>query len=210
MHPFMYAMMNRVRFDAERGGDPGVPVTTPQPAPAQVPSPQQPATFSREYVTELREEAKNYRLKADEAKRAAEEAAAAAAKATADAEAAKAAAAAEAAAAKAAAEQAANDRIIRAELKAEAIKAGMVDLDGLKLADLTAVKLDEQGNVTGAAEMLAALKESKPYLFTAAPVHSSQPTPPPPAPDKVPAKSAREMTRDEYEAAKRAAIAAAR
>lgn len=208
MHPFLYALRNRICL-APDGGDGGSPAPQPQPAPVapvQQPASPQQTVFSREYVTELREEAKTYRLKADEAKRVADEAKAAADAAKAEADAAKAAAQAEAAAAKSAAEQAANDRIIRAELKAEAVKAGMVDLDGLKLADLSAVKLDEQGNVTGAAEMLTALKEAKPYLFTAAPVHSSQPNPPPPAPGKVPPSDARKMTAEEYAAAKAAAV----
>lgn len=208
MHPFMLALRNRICFAPDDGGSPApAPAPVPQPAPA---APQSPATFTREYVTELREEAKTYRLAAEAAKTAAAEAKAAADAAIAAAKAAEEKAAADAEAAKAAATTSANDRIIRAELKAEAIKAGMVDLDGLKLADLSAVKLDDAGNVTGAAEMLAALKEAKPYLFTAAPVHSSQPNPPPPAPGTVPAKTAREMTKEEYEAAKRAAIAASR
>ena len=105
-------------------------------------------------MQELRAENAKYRTNAKDAKDAAE---AAAAK-TLEAE--------SAAASKiAAAEVKANERIIRAELKAEAIKAGMVDLDGLKLADLSAIKLDDKGEVVGAAELMKTLKESKPYLF---------------------------------------------
>lgn len=204
MHPFLFALRSRFLFD----GEPVPPTPTPSavpPIPPAMPTPPQ-TTFSREYVTELREEAKTYRLRADEAKREADAAKAAADAAKAEAEAAKAAAVAEATAAKTAAEQAANDRIIRAELKAEAVKAGMVDLDGLKLADLSSVTIGEDGNVTGATELLAKLKEGKPYLFGAPTAHSSQPNPPPPAPDKVPPSDVRKMTKEEYEAAKRKAV----
>ena len=112
------------------------------------------------------------------------------------------------AAAQAAAEQriaetqrAANERIIRAELKAAALKAGMVDLDGLKLADLSAVKLTESGDVEGADALMETLKTTKPYLFGTAKTGSTAmpPTNTPPA-----AKHARDMT-----AAERAAALAA-
>ncbi|WP_158285482.1 phage scaffolding protein [Azospirillum sp. TSA6c] len=179
-------------------------VQPPAPQPAQLPP--EPQTFSREYVSELRGENKTWRLKAQAAEDAAAKAKADADAATAAAKAAEEKAQADAAAARSAAEKAANERIIRAELKAEAIKAGMVDLDGLKLADLSTVTIGEDGNVTGATELLAKLKEGKPYLFGAPPAHSSQPNPPPPAPDKVPPSDVRKMTKEEYEAAKRKAV----
>jgi len=58
-----------------------------------------------------------------------------------------------------------NDRIIRAELKAQAALSGMIDMDGLKLADLSKVTIDDNGDVIGADELIKQLKESKPYLF---------------------------------------------
>ena len=139
--------------------------TTPAPrAPAPTPAH---TGFSPEYVKDLREENKGWRLKASEQEqraRAAEEAAAAAKKLAEDAE-------------KAVADRLKSeretadkgwaDRLVRAELKAAAVKAGMIDLDGLKLADLSAVKLNDDGEVEGADDLLAALKEAKPYLFTA-------------------------------------------
>lgn len=117
-------------------------------------TPAKPETFSREYVTELRGENATYRTKAKEAAEKADLAEAAAKKAQEDAD-----------AKTKEAEAKANERIIRAELKAEAIKAGMVDLDGLKLADLSTVKLNDAGEVEGAAELMEALKKSKPFLF---------------------------------------------
>jgi hypothetical protein len=58
-----------------------------------------------------------------------------------------------------------NERIIRAELRAQATAAGMHDLDGLKLADLSGLTIDENGGVAGAAELIQYLKENKAYLF---------------------------------------------
>ncbi len=42
-------------------------------------------------------------------------------------------------------QQLSDTRLIRAEMKAEAIRAGMIDLDWLKLLDLSEVKLNERG-----------------------------------------------------------------
>ena len=64
------------------------------------------------------------------------------------------------------AEATGRERLIRAELKAHAMRAGMVDLDGLKLLDPGALALDEAGEVTGAAALMAALKRAKPWLFS--------------------------------------------
>lgn len=137
------------------GATPAAPAAAPAtPAPAGAPQAPEKTSFSLEYVQELRAENAKYRTSAKEAKEAAE----AAEKRVKDAE--------KAAEAKARdAEDKATARIIRAELKAAAIKAGMVDLDGLKLADLSGVKLDDSGDVVGADDLMKALKESKPYLF---------------------------------------------
>ncbi len=147
-------------------------------------------SFSREYVKELREENKGWRLKAQQLERERDEAKTAAEKAATDAD-----------TKVKDAHTAAEQRVIRAELKAEALKAGMVDLDGLKLADLSKVKINEAGEVEGAAELMDELKKAKPYLFTAT-QHSStpgnKPDPKPPA-----AKKATEMTDEEYAAARK-------
>jgi hypothetical protein len=53
-------------------------------------------------------------------------------------------------------------------LKAAALKSGMIDLDGLKLADTSTVTLEDTAygmTVVGAEALMAKLKESKPYLF---------------------------------------------
>jgi len=95
-----------------------------------------------------------------------------------------------------AAEQRANERVIRAELKVAAQKAGMIDLDGLKLADVSKVTLEADGTVKGADELMTALKEAKPYLFGNATKGSSNPNPPPPPGDTQP-KKAKDMTEAE-------------
>ncbi len=72
---------------------------------------------------------------------------------------------------------AANTRLVQAELKAHAIRAGIIDLDCLKLLDMSALQLDDQGNLPEAAAALATLKRDKPWLF--AKPNSSHPAPPP-------------------------------
>lgn len=61
----------------------------------------------------------------------------------------------------------ANNRVIKAEFKLLAKEAGIrgdaLD-DAFKLADLANVKVDEDGNVEGVADVIAALKAAKPYL----------------------------------------------
>lgn len=92
----------------------------------------------------------------------------------------------------------ADQRVIRAELKTAALKAGMVDLDGLKLLDLSGVKLNEHGEVEGAEALMAKAKETKPYLFAPTGSTSSTSATPPAAPP-VP-KHAKDMTPEEYRA----------
>lgn len=147
-------------------------------------------TFSREYVKELREENKGWRLKAQQLERERDEHKTAAEKAAQDAE------------VKAkAAQDAANDRILRSELKAAAVKNGMIDLDGLKLADLSKVALKEDGTVDGADALFEGLKKDKPYLFGST-QNSSPPGSPPPAKPPT-AKKATEMTDAEYAEARK-------
>jgi hypothetical protein len=94
-------------------------------------------------------------------------------------------------------------RLVRAELKAEAIRAGMVDLDGLKLLDMTRLKLSKAGELEDVGTIMSRLRQAKPWLFGAA--SSSSPATPPPAqsPRK---KLATEMTDAEYRIARAALI----
>jgi Phage minor structural protein GP20 len=181
--PILNLMKKHRLFEGDPGNTGGAGGTPPTP-----PNPQ---TFSHEYVRELREENKKWRLQHEEATGKAKAAEEAAAKAKADAD-----------AASATHKTAADERVIRAELKAVAIKAGMVDIDGLKLADLSTVKLDDKGEVVGADALIEALKKAKPYLFGSTQSSSTPNTPPsgtPPA-----AKKAMEMTDAEYAVARKA------
>lgn len=179
-------------------GEPTDPGSSAPPTPPASPT-KGAETFSREYVTELRQENASYRTRAIEAERKAQEAEARATKAAEEAEAKAKKASDDADAKSKDAHSTADQRVIRAELKAEAIKAGMVDLDGLKLADLSTVKLDENGNVQGASELLTALKESKPYLFKEPSSSTSQTQEPPPKKKPEPF-DARKATPEELKA----------
>lgn len=90
-------------------------------------------------------------------------------------------------------------RLIHAELKAEALRAGMLDLDGLKLLDLSAAKLTTTGEVEGAAALMARMRQEKPWLFLHA---SSSPTATPPQAATVAARHAMTMTEAEYRTAR--------
>jgi hypothetical protein len=89
---------------------------------------------------------------------------------------------------------------VMAELRTEAVRAGMIDLDGLKLAEIGTVTLGEAGQVEGAAALVASLKRDKPWLFGPA-SSSSAATPPPMQPAR--ARLATEMTYAEWQAARR-------
>lgn len=160
--------------------------------PQTKPTAPEPETFSKDYVRELREENKGWRLKFGESEAAKKAAEDSATKSKADHD-----------TAISTVKTDADQRIIRAELKAAAIKAGMVDTDGLKLADLSTVKLNDAGEVEGAEALMDALKKAKPYLF--GPTGSSNPATPPKPTDPKP-KSARDMTPEEYAAARSALV----
>lgn len=91
------------------------------------------------------------------------------------------------------------ERLLRAELKAHAVRAGMVDLDGLKLLDTSALVLNDQDEVVGAAELMAATRRAKPWLFGGASTSSSAAAPPAQAPRP---KLATEMDEAEWRAAR--------
>lgn len=96
-------------------------------------------------------------------------------------------------------EAAAHSRVVRAELKAEAVRAGMVDLDGLKLVDTGKVRVDEKGEVVGADTVMRELKRAKPWLFSAG---SSSSTAGAPAAQPPKPRLATEMKFDEWQKAR--------
>lgn len=100
-------------------------------------------------------------------------------------------------------EQEARSRIVRAELKVEAVRAGILDLDGLKLLDLNEVQVTPSGDLANGAELIAQLKRTKPWLFRA-PSSSSGANAPPAQPPRL--KFATEMTDEEYRAARAALL----
>jgi hypothetical protein len=153
----------------------------------------QPQTFSLEYVQELRRENKTLRTRANEA----EGKLTAAEQAVKDAEG-------RVTAAQADANKVADQRVARAELKALAVKAGIVDLDGLKLVDLDKITINDKGEIEGGDALIEGLKKDKPYLFTASQSSSTQTPPPSEQPAK---KNAAEMTDAEYAAEKARLVA---
>jgi hypothetical protein len=187
---FLLGFSATFRFGVE-GDAPGgnsTPPATPAPTREQ---------FSREYVSELREEAKTYRLKATEKDTALATAQARIAELEAGSK-----------DALTAAEKAANERVLRAELKAVAAKHGVVDVsDALKVLDLSGVKLDEKGDVIGADELFEAAKKAKPYLFGTTSTSSTQKTPPAGDPKPV---DVRTVDAKDYAAQKAAFLKASR
>ena len=91
-------------------------------------------------------------------------------------------------------------RLLRAELKAEAVRAGIVDLDGLRLLDPRDARLTETGEVENGPALMAAFRRAKPWLFAAGASSASAATPPPAHPPH--AKTAMQMTDAEYRAAR--------
>jgi len=100
-------------------------------------------------------------------------------------------------------EAAARAAVIGGALQAEALRAGMVDLDGLKLADVSGVTLDARGAVVGAAAVMAGLRRAKPWLFGGGNSSSTAAVPPAEAPRP---RLAREMTHEEWQAGRRALL----
>jgi hypothetical protein len=97
----------------------------------------------------------------------------------------------------------ANQRLLHAELKAHAIRAGILDLDGLKLLDTSRLILGEDGTVTDAEQSVAGLKRDKPWLFgkSAPALNSSHPATAPQA-ELPKARKATDMSFDEWQAAR--------
>ena len=92
-------------------------------------------------------------------------------------------------------------RLVAANLRTEAVKAGMIDLDGLKLIDLSSVGLDEQDAVVGGSKLMDDLRRNKPWLFGSSQSSSSAVAP---ASRPVRQKNAMDMSDDEYSAARAA------
>lgn len=92
-------------------------------------------------------------------------------------------------------------RLVAANLRTEAVKAGMIDLDGLKLVDLSSVTLDANDKVVDGRKIMDGLRREKPWLFGAT---SSSSAALAPASQPVRQKTALEMSDEEYAAARAA------
>jgi len=93
----------------------------------------------------------------------------------------------------------ADRRLIAAALRAEALRNGMVDLDGLKLLENPDLAVTEDGEVPGARQALAKLRQDKPWLFGE---KSSSSTAQPPPTSRPSQKLATDMTLDEWRRAR--------
>lgn len=101
------------------------------------------------------------------------------------------------------AKQKADSGILKAHLQAEAVRAGMIDLDGLKMLDTSHLSVTEDGEVRGVVGLMEKVRKEKPWLF-GKPSTSAPGGAPPSQPPRH--KLATEMTDAEYKAAREAII----
>jgi hypothetical protein len=92
-----------------------------------------------------------------------------------------------------------DQRVILAELKIEALRANILDLDGLRFLDLSQARLGEDGSLVDGAEIISRLRRAKPWLFTT-PSSSSVAKVPLSAPTRQ--KLAKDMSDMEYRIAR--------
>ena len=172
-------------------------------------TPPEPATFSVDYVRELRAENKGYRLKAQQLEAAATEAKNAAEKAATDLVAATAKAAKDIEARVAEVSTAAAQRLVRAEIKAGATAAGLAHMDFLKLIDTSKVAVGEDGEVVVPESFWADVKAKLPHLFAQTGADKGTTSNPavPPKPATTGTKHVSEMTPEEAAAAEAALLA---
>ena len=90
-------------------------------------------------------------------------------------------------------------RLVAAHLRTEAVRAGMIDLDGLKLVDASNVKLGPDDKLIGSRELMEGLRRTKPWLFGST---SSSSIAAAPALKPVHQKTALDMTAEEYASAR--------
>jgi hypothetical protein len=89
--------------------------------------------------------------------------------------------------------------LVQAELKLEAMRAGMIDLDCLKMINPEEIKLGPDGEALGLPALMGKLRRDKPWLFGVS-TSSSAAAAPASAPPKR--KLATEMSMDEWRAAR--------
>lgn len=90
-------------------------------------------------------------------------------------------------------------KLVQAELRTAAARAGMIDLDGVKLIDTSRLSVNETGELAEAGDIMARMRQEKPWLFGRGSSSSASVAPraTPPRP-----KSAMEMSVDEWRVAR--------
>ena len=77
-------------------------------------------------------------------------------------------------------EEANRSRLVKAELKAHALRLGVIDFDDvytILARDLSKVEFDDEGDVRNAGEIITELKTRKPHLFAGVSTSSSERAP---------------------------------
>jgi hypothetical protein len=100
------------------------------------------------------------------------------------------------------AEQQLKSKVVAAELKAQAVAAGLKDLDFIKMIDTKGLIMKEDGTIEGIEKAVEELKASKPILFGAEKKMSSSKNHELPNKTEVPTLDAFKMTDAEFVAEK--------
>lgn len=96
----------------------------------------------------------------------------------------------------------ANERVIRAEIKAALKAANVADEEtGLKMIDASGISVNEAGDVVGVQEAITKLKTDKAFLFSNGSTTDTSSKAPTPKPVEV--KAVKDMNKQEYDAYKK-------
>lgn len=96
-------------------------------------------------------------------------------------------------------EESVRKKLIQADLRVHALRAGMIDLDGLRLVEASHLSINDRDEVDGAEALMRELRQAKPWLFAPA---STSSTAVPPAAQAPRPKLATEMSEVEWRAAR--------
>jgi hypothetical protein len=90
-------------------------------------------------------------------------------------------------------------RLLMADLRTEAVRAGMIDLDGLRLVDTSKIQLGSDDRIVDGRRIMTELRRIKPWLFSKASTSSVAVVP---VSQPVRQKQAMDMSEEEYIAAR--------